>query len=519
MPRTRAVNWLALAVFMASPGADAQAPARPAVPQNARAPSNLSAAAIPAIDSFVRRAFAIGAVPGLGVAVVDHGRIVYLANLGFADVDAGIPANDSTLWYVASTSKSFTGFGIALLEAAGEVDLTAPITTLLPRVHWHPDARPSELTLAAFLSHTHGLGDGPIDISAAYTGAVGEDRFGDLLAFSAPRPTRQLEYSNVGYYVAGMVISARRPEGWKRFLEREVFRRAGLMDIHDSVSTLPTARVAKSHRLQADGRFDTEPFVKRDATMHAAGGHLATIRDLARWTILHLDDGMLNGQQVFPASVVRRSHEILGRQPPNVRFVYFERAGWGMGWDVGSYGGEPMISRFGAYDGFRSHLSMLPARGVGVVVETNGRLGHALNGTIAAYVYDLVLGKESAEARGRARLDSLAARLPGLRQRAAKTEAEAAAREQPLPHPLSDYTGTYDDAALGQVVITAVNERLWIHWGVLDAPLRVADAQKNQLHADLLGGDTVVQFQFTGAGGARAVEIDGRALKALGPRR
>src|SRR5688572_32986714 len=98
-----------------------------------------TATRIAAVDRFVRRAFALGVTPGLGVAVVSDGRIVYTAGLGHADVQAGIPVSDSTLWYVASTSKSFTGFGVALLEAAGEIDVDMPITRLLPRASCHPD--------------------------------------------------------------------------------------------------------------------------------------------------------------------------------------------------------------------------------------------------------------------------------------------------------------------------------------------------------------------------------------------
>src|SRR5215470_6682667 len=109
-----------------------------AIAQTAAASSKPIQADIRAIDAFVRRAFDVGATPGLGVAIVAHGKIIYSASLGFADVDAGIPANDSTFWYVASTSKSFTGFGIALLEAEGAINVNARITELLPRAKWHP---------------------------------------------------------------------------------------------------------------------------------------------------------------------------------------------------------------------------------------------------------------------------------------------------------------------------------------------------------------------------------------------
>src|SRR5262245_49314690 len=112
--------------------------------QSAASESAQAQADIRALDAFVRRAFDLGATPGLGVAVVAHGQIIYSASLCFADVDAGIPASDSTLWYVASTSKSFTGFGIALLEAEGALNVNAPITELLPRAKWHPAVRPAE---------------------------------------------------------------------------------------------------------------------------------------------------------------------------------------------------------------------------------------------------------------------------------------------------------------------------------------------------------------------------------------
>ena len=458
---------------------------------------------IATIDQFVRRAFALGVTPGLGVAVVSDGRIVYTAGLGHADVQAAIPVSDSTLWYVASTSKSFTGFGVALLEAAGEVKLDAPITTLLPRARWHPDARPGELTLASFLSHTHGLDGTALTMSAAYTGAFTEDRFGELLAFSTPLPTRELNYSNLGYNVASMVIAAKRREGWKAYLDRAVFAPAGLRDIHHVVSGIPPRRIAKAHQLKADGSYEALPFLKRDLTMNAAGGHIGSIRDLARWTILHLDDGRLDGRQVFPAQVIRRSHEILGRQ--NARFAFFQRDGWGFGLDIGSYDGEPMVSRFGSYTGFRSHLSMLPARRVGVVAQVNSTPGWPLTDIIAAYVYDVFLGRPDAESRGQARLDSLAAQLQTRRTRLASAV-------QPVltpPRPAADYAGRFEDAALGRIEIVPDEKGLRVRWGVLDLPLELRDAEKHLFVPRYLGGLPTIRFVFSGSGPAEALEADG----------
>src|ERR1043165_269050 len=90
------------------------------------------------VDSLASRAVADKLAPALGVAITMDGRKIFSRAYGMADATAGVPADDRTLWYLASTSKSFTGFGISLLADQGVVDFAAPINTLLPGGRW-PD--------------------------------------------------------------------------------------------------------------------------------------------------------------------------------------------------------------------------------------------------------------------------------------------------------------------------------------------------------------------------------------------
>lgn len=239
--------------------------------------------------------------------------------------------------------------------------------------------------------------------------------------------------------------------------------------------------------------------------MNSAGGHLASITDLARWTMLHIDDGRLEGRQVFPAQVVRRSHEILGRQ--NVQFAYFQRDGWGFGWDVGSYEGEPMVSRFGSYTGFRSHLSMLPARRVGVVAQVNSTPGWRLTDIIAAYAYDVFRGRTDADARGQARLDTLVTQLEARRTRLASAPSPV----HTPPRPIADYVGVYEDAALGRIEIVPDEAGISVRWGVLpNLRLDVRDAEKQIFLVTSFGGLSPFQFIFGATGPAQALETEGR---------
>jgi CubicO group peptidase (beta-lactamase class C family) len=463
------------------------------------------------VDSVSSQAAADGLAPALGVAVTMDGKTIYARSFGMTDVTAGIRADDRTLWYLASTSKSFTGFGVALLADRGLLRLDGPITTLLPKVRWNPEVHADSLTLAHFLSHTHRIDDNAVVMSAAFTGAIPEARWPDLIVLAGRRPTNDLVYSNFGYNVAAMVIDAVRPEGWKKFLERNVYLPAGMRDTYTRVSGIDSKRVAKPHRLFADGKYVTTPFFKTDRTMNSAGGHLATLRDLARWTIVQMDSGVIDGRRVFPARAVEISHSLIAKQTRDQakRFAFFDREGWGSGWDIGSYEGERMVSRFGSYDATRSHVSFLPARRIGVVVMSSGGPS-VLTDIIAAFAYDLEAGRADARDRAGARLDTLRAQraraLPGV---ARQDSIRAARQMQPLRHPIENFAGSYEAAGFGRIVFSVSGGRLQYRWGDIYGPAEIFDASKDQMRIEIAGSGNVASFAFAETGPAKSLELQG----------
>jgi CubicO group peptidase (beta-lactamase class C family) len=312
--------------------------------------------------------------------------------------------------------------------------------------------------------------------------------------------------------VAAMVIDALRPEGWRRYLEEHVYRPAGMQQTFARVSGLDTQRFARPHHLRADGRFETEMFFKTDATMNSAGGHVASLNDLARWAIVQMDNGRIDGRQVFPADAVALSHRVIATHTNENarRFAYFDRVGWGAGWDIGTYEGERMVSRFGGYHSFRSHLSFLPRRRIGVVAMSNGGLGSPLTDVIAAFAYDLEAGRPEARDRAEQRLAELIARRSANLQAAGKEEAARAARQRvPLTRPVADYTGHYAQSPYGEVIISERDGRLEYRWGAVFGPAETYDASRDQLQIEIAGRVQMVTFEFAGPGPARSLSLQG----------
>jgi hypothetical protein len=168
-----------------------------------------------------------------------------------------------------------------------------------------------------------------------------------------------------------------------------------------------------------------------------------------------------------------------------------------------------MVSRFGGYSSFRSHLSMLPRRRIGVVAQTNGPGASSATDILAALAYDLEAGRPNARALADSLVSSLAARFPAGRQRQAASDSLRLSRQRPLRRPLADFAGSYFNDAFGTVSLVVKDGALRYRWGVLEGPTEVYDADKDQLRIEIAGSGNVIAFRFDTPGAARSIDISG----------
>jgi CubicO group peptidase (beta-lactamase class C family) len=441
--------------------------------------------------------FATGMAPGMSVAAVKDGELVYAEGFGVADVDEGKPVNADTQFYIASTTKSFTAFAAALLAHRGGPRLDAPLSKLLPDARLHDSLAAGEITLRDLLTHTHGIAnDGPVSYRYSYSGGATEAELRSLLREHAPAATgRAFRYGNIGYNVAGMVIDGADRRGWKEVLDREIFRPAGMSRTTAYASKADGANLAMPHHVTPTG-FRRVPFVKIDETMHAAGGHLSTARDLARWVAVHLQQGRLDGRQLFPASVVAETHQLHTTQEGKSRD--YARHGWGLGWDLATHEGDTLVSRFGSFYGsYHSHVSFMPARGVGVVVLLNdGGPGAALSTLVANLLYDALLERPGLEERAAAALQKGKDQIAFIRGRVQEDRDRRAARPQATAHSLASYAGAYRNRGYGRMVWALRGERLEVSMGPLRSGVEVYDGAKDQLRVELTGSGETIAFEF-----------------------
>ena len=93
--------------------------------------------------------------PGAALAVIRDGEIIYKQGYGMANLEYDIPITTTTTFELASTSKQFTAFAIAMLLHKGKLSLDDDIQKYLPDV---PDFG-STITIRHLLHHTSGIRD------------------------------------------------------------------------------------------------------------------------------------------------------------------------------------------------------------------------------------------------------------------------------------------------------------------------------------------------------------------------
>ncbi|MBL0940269.1 MAG: serine hydrolase [Gemmatimonadaceae bacterium] len=464
-----------------------------------------SAIPIARLDSVIAPLFALDLAPGLGVVIVRDTQVLYMKGFGFADVEAKRPFTPQTVFYVASTTKSFTGLATAMLDAQGRFRLDDPIAKYLPEVTWKAPLDPNTITIRSLLAHTHGIGRGPVALRLAYSGEYsGNAQLIGLLAEHEALPDRNYRYTNLGYNIATLAMDKITGESWKATLDHLIFKPLGMRNTSGYVSRVPASSLATPYRSTATGS-ERIRYGKVDANMQSAGGLVTTLEDEARWLEVNINDGRLDGRQVLPAAAVRETHAVQARFTQNTRGI--QVTGYGLGWNIGTLGTDTILVHGGGFPGFATHMSFMPQQKLGIVVfANNGDLGSALVELTAQHLYGVLTGNSPASA------DSLTAlRVQIERQRGAiKADRERrAARPQTLPLPRTAYTGTFTNAAMGTLVLSlnadgSLEARMGSAWSAVE----VYDATKNQLRVELFGsggvmtmnvdGDRVVSVNFEG---------------------
>lgn len=341
------------------------------------------------LDTIVR----FGRPPGLSLAVVKNGAVVYSRGFGLADGPRHAPATADTVYRWWSMTKIPTAVAVLQLQERGLLSLEDPVSKHLPFFQIrYPSAESPVTTIRHLLNHSSGLpnlglglvrllhreGDPPVNQTALVKRILPEY---SKLQFE---PGSQTAYTNFGYMVLGAVIEKVAQQSYEDYVREHILRPLR-MEHSDFVYTdAMRPHVAAGSHPVLDAATPLLPlFVKHwwafereiddghiwfnaiytDYT--PSTGIIGTAPDTARFMLAYLGGGELDGRRLLaPSSVatMNTANRISSPSRPGLQ--------QGLGWVVGC-GSRECLQHMGGGPGFGTAMRLYPQESLGLVVLTN----------------------------------------------------------------------------------------------------------------------------------------------------
>jgi CubicO group peptidase (beta-lactamase class C family) len=236
------------------------------------------------VSALATRVLAREDVPGLSIAIVRGGRLVFARGYGLRDRARALPARADTRYQIGSVTKTLVAALALQLVAAGTLSLDDTVARWLPSFGSGPAIRVRDLldqrsgledynTAAFLLTVLPAIEPGHVD-RAAIVDAIGRRP----LAFA---PGTRFQYSNANYLVLGAILERASGLPLPALLQRRICDPLGMRstalggpaDADDA-----TGYTAGPFGPVALGGFDPQ-------LTYAAGGVRSTVTDLARFDV------------------------------------------------------------------------------------------------------------------------------------------------------------------------------------------------------------------------------------------
>jgi CubicO group peptidase (beta-lactamase class C family) len=324
------------------------------------------------VDTTVTRLMAAAEVPGVGIALFNLGKAVYLKTYGFRDKEKQLLLTPDSVMTAASLTKAVFATLVLQLVQDGVLDLDRPVYRYLPKpLPLYPsfrdlanDARYKQLTLRTLLSHTGGFpnwrsytDDGKLTINF--------------------EPGSRYAYSGEGFLLAQLVVETVTKKSLNTVLRERLFGRAGM-----GRSSLVWEAPFETDFANGYDEWGRSLGPQRRTTADAAGSLQTTLRDYASFLEALMQDRLLDrqtrAQMLSPQVEIHSKHQFPTLSAETTTENRAIRLSYGLGWGLYWTPYGKAFFKEGHDVGWRHYAVCLDATGTGLLVMTNSANGEGM---------------------------------------------------------------------------------------------------------------------------------------------
>lgn len=359
----------------------------------------LNAQRLAQMNEFVETAMKKLDVPGVAVAFIDNGKIVYEGGHGVKELGKPDKVDANTLFMAASNTKGMTTLLLAKLVDEGKIKWDDFVTKAYPKFRLGDARTTQQVRMEHLICACTGLPRQDLpwlfefrNATAAYSlEMLGKMQptsgFGEVFQYS------NLMASAAGY-VAGYLYNPKLELGaaYDEAMQKKIFEPLQMNSTTFDYARALKGNHASPHADDVNGKQSVAS-MDLDYSVHPhrpAGGAWTSAHDLIRYVQLELAKGKLPNGEVLVSET-----NLLARRKPYVKVGAYGT--YGMGLQVENRWGTPVVFHGGSMLGFKSDIMFLPEHGIGAVILTNADTGGFMLGSFRRRLLEVLFdGKPEA---------------------------------------------------------------------------------------------------------------------------
>ena len=327
------------------------------------------------LDLYIINAMKTYHLPGISACAVRDGEILWSNTYGYADISSGKEVESSTIFTLASISKTFVGVALMQLWEDGLVDLDENINNYLPFVVIHPNHPESKITLRMLMTHTSGIIDNWTTFFLLRV--AGSDQTVSMRSFledylrSNGRyyssennfnyhiPGTVYEYSNVGATIVAYIVEKVSGINFGQYCRENIFRPLGMNNTSFFLSDLDKNNIAVPYS------YILGFFVANSHTslpVYPAGFLKTSMPQLARYLIAIMQDGIIDGVRILEEETVNYMTSVQVEEVTD---------DMGLLWMNSNLYSRSLWGHYGTYLGMKTGMVYCDDDNTGVIVLAN----------------------------------------------------------------------------------------------------------------------------------------------------
>ncbi len=337
------------------------------------------------LEQTLERARVEGHVPGMAIAVVDDGELIWAHGFGVSDLEANTPVTPETVFAIGSSTKAFSATLAAMMVDEGKLAWDDPATKWLPEFALKVDGAEGEVaTVRDMLAHRCGFARSDV-LWAGNT--ISREQILTYAANALPvtKFRGEFHYNNVIFMAGALAAAKAADSSWEELLRTRLLEPLEMQHTTiDHASTIANPALSKGYSWREDlGTLEPAPPRNADAVA-PAGSIYSSVLDMSNWLRFQLAEGEFGGQRLIGADALAQTHTQQIQMAPGI--------GYGLGWMLREWNGKRVVEHGGNIDGFAATVAMLPEEELGFVLLTN--VGFTpLQSTSINLVFEALLGE------------------------------------------------------------------------------------------------------------------------------